>query len=240
MKKILKLIGFGVPMLVLIIIVGLFIYSRGSYTALPEMDDALAMLDDSSFDYYEDRDEIRYTVDNPLKNIIIIPGGLVEPDSYRYLAALLAKEGYNVVIAKAIFNLAILNPWIGKQFISDSLDNVVIGHSLGGVTASSVFSGMNEIDAFVFLGSYPIKDVSHANTLFLEAEFDLGMDLEALEDNMKFVNEDTNTRIFIEGGNHAQYGWYGPQKGDGEATLTTFEQQNLVANYIFDFLTGNE
>jgi hypothetical protein len=240
MKKILKIIGIGILTLLLIMIIGLFIYSRGSYTALPEMDDALALLDDSSYEYYEDRDEIRYTVDNPLKNIIIIPGGLVEPDSYSYLAALLAKEGYNVVIAKAIFNLAILNPWIGKEFISDSLDNIVIGHSLGGVTASMVFSGLEEIDGFVFLGSYPIKDVSTASTLFLEAEFDLGMDPEALEDSMKFVNEDTNTRIFIEGGNHAQYGWYGPQKGDGEATLTTFEQQNLVANYILDFLNGNE
>jgi len=239
MRKIFKITLIAIPSLLLVMIIGLYVYSRGSYTSLPEMDEALALLDNSTFKYYEDRDEIRYTVENPKKNIIIIPGGLVEPDSYCYLAALLAKEGYNVVIAKAVFNLAILNPWIGREFISDSLENIVIGHSLGGVTASSVFSGMDEIESFVFLGSYPIKDVSSAKTLFLEAEFDLGMDPAALEDSMKFVNEDTNIRIFIEGGNHAQYGWYGPQKGDGEAELTTLEQQHLVAELILEFIGEN-
>jgi hypothetical protein len=32
----------------------------------------------------------------------------------------------------------------------------------------------------------------------------------------------------LEGGNHAQFGWYGPQSGDGEATLSREEQQAQI------------
>ena len=159
MKKLLRRIIIGIVAFIVILFFALFIYSRNPYTALEEMDDAIALVDDSNITYYEDRDEIRYSVDNPIKNIIFIPGGLVTPDSYKYLAISLAAEGYEVVIAKAPFNLAILNPFIGKEFLSNTIDNVIIGHSLGGVTASSVFSGNDSVEAMIFLGSYPIKDV---------------------------------------------------------------------------------
>jgi hypothetical protein len=32
----------------------------------------------------------------------------------------------------------------------------------------------------------------------------------------------------IEGGNHAQFGWYGPQPGDNQATITREEQQAQI------------
>ena len=32
----------------------------------------------------------------------------------------------------------------------------------------------------------------------------------------------------IEGGNHAQFGWYGPQGGDNEATISREDQQAQV------------
>ena len=32
----------------------------------------------------------------------------------------------------------------------------------------------------------------------------------------------------IEGGNHAQFGWYGPQSGDNEATISREEQQAQI------------
>lgn len=235
MRKILKKILIGFLALIVILVLALFIYSRNPYTALEEMDDAIALVEDSSVTYYEDRDEIRYSVDNPTKNIVFIPGGLVTPDSYNYLAISLALEGYDVVIAKAPFDLAILNPFIGKEFLSETLDNVVIGHSLGGVTASMVFAGNDLIESMIFLGSYPVKDVSAMNTLFITAEFDLGMDPEALEDSYQYTNS-SNTIINIEGGNHAQFGWYGPQEGDGTAELDTITQQNLVRDYILDFI----
>ena len=84
MKKLLRRILIGIIAIIVILFIALFIYSRNPYTALEEMDDAIALVDDSNITYYEDRDEIRYSVDNPIKNIIFIPGGIVTTDSYKY------------------------------------------------------------------------------------------------------------------------------------------------------------
>ena len=40
----------------------------------------------------------------------------------------------------------------------------------------------------------------------------------------------------IQGGNHAQFGNYGPQKGDLPATITAEEQQEQTALVIGEFL----
>ncbi|MNI57192.1 hypothetical protein D3C73_1122390 [compost metagenome] len=42
----------------------------------------------------------------------------------------------------------------------------------------------------------------------------------------------------IEGGNHGQFGSYGPQKGDGVPTITEEEQQARTAQAMLDWL-GN-
>jgi hypothetical protein len=40
----------------------------------------------------------------------------------------------------------------------------------------------------------------------------------------------------IQGGNHAQFGHYGPQKGDGTPTLDRDEQQRLTTNAVLDLI----
>lgn len=234
MMRILKRLLLGILIFIGILFVILAIYSSNPYTALEEMDTEIALLDDTGVTFHEDYDEISYKVTDPIKNIIFIPGGLVTPDSYKYLAISLAIEGYNVTITKAPFNLAILNPFIGKEFIDSSMDNVVIGHSLGGVTASNVFSGNVFVDEFILMGSYPINDLKGKEVLYITADHDEGMDPEALRDSYKHV--DNATTINIDGGNHAQYGWYGPQKGDGTAEISTKTQQDLVVQLIIDFI----
>jgi hypothetical protein len=44
------------------------------------------------------------------------------------------------------------------------------------------------------------------------------------------------TEQVIEGGNHAYFGMYGEQKGDGAATITNLEQITTTANYIIEFI----
>lgn len=234
-KKVVVRISISLVTIFLILIFGLAIYAQTGYTALDEMQEQIDELDITALTIYEDYDEISFTVENPISNIIFIPGGLVTSDSYSYLAISLALEGYNVTIVKEIFYLAILSPNRAKRFIDEDLDNIIIGHSLGGVVASMVANSEDLISKVVFLGSYPIKDVSDKDTLFIAAEFDLGMDPIAFDESLQYVS-DENTIINIDGGNHAQFGWYGPQRGDGEATITTLDQQNLVIQYILDFI----
>jgi hypothetical protein len=44
----------------------------------------------------------------------------------------------------------------------------------------------------------------------------------------------------IEGGNHAQFGSYGPQEGDKPATISPEEQWEQVAAATVEFLKGLE
>jgi hypothetical protein len=46
-----------------------------------------------------------------------------------------------------------------------------------------------------------------------------------------------NTRwITIEGGNHAQFGWYGDQSGDLPATISHLEQQQIIIEATLELL----
>lgn len=220
-----------------LMIIGLAIYSSGSYIHLSDMDTAIESLNLDQVTITENSQSIQYIVDNPKMNVIFIPGGLVEPESYKYLASSIALNGYNVTIVKVVFNLAILTPKSSLKYINPDLVNVLIGHSLGGVVASMAASGNESVSKVIMLGSYPIKDLSDKDTLLITAEHDEGMDIDKFNDSLQYLNEQ-NVIFNIEGGNHAQFGWYGPQKGDGTADITTLSQQNIVANQILSFLNG--
>ncbi len=43
------------------------------------------------------------------------------------------------------------------------------------------------------------------------------------------------TEVVIEGGNHAQYGNYGEQSGDGKAATSSEEQQKQAADAVIKF-----
>ncbi|MCF7926999.1 MAG: alpha/beta hydrolase [Candidatus Izimaplasma sp.] len=235
LKKIMRRTIIVIFAVVLILIGALFIYSRGSYTPKDEMYQAIDTIDISNITISEDFNEIKFEVSSPKKNIIFLPGGLVEPDSYRFLAVSLAHEGYTVTIVKPWFNLAIISPWQAKRFIDSSIENVIVGHSLGGVVASMTAANSDMIDEVILLGSYPISNLTTKDVLFITAEHDDNMNQEAFNDSLSHVSDDT---LFYEitGGNHAQFGWYGPQKKDGEATITTLYQQQKVLEQILLFI----
>lgn len=219
----------------LLLVLVLAIYASNPYQPLADMDEAIEALDTDAIATNEGINYISYTVDNPIKNIVFIPGGLVNPHSYDYLAVQLARSGYNVTIFKPFFDLAILTPNLASKYLSDELDNIIIGHSLGGVVASMIAAKEESISTVILMGSYPIQDISNKHTLIITAEFDIAMDQEAFDQSLQNVNSDTEV-VDISGGNHAQFGWYGPQKGDGEATISTLQQQSIILGAILDFI----
>ena len=238
MKKLLrvfKIIVMSISILAIVFIVGLFIYTRGSYKPLDEMYGEIEQLDLTHIEVIDDFDQISYVVDQPKKNIIIVPGGKVKPESYQYLAASLALSGYDVTIVKTLFNLAILTPNYGSRFIKDDMDNVVIGHSLGGTVVSMFSQGDDRITEMIFLASYPISNVSDKEILIITAELDEVLDMNDVENSLDNLPS-SYISFQITGGNHAQFGWYGPQKGDGTSFITTKEQQNIIINQILDFI----
>lgn len=53
---------------------------------------------------------------------------------------------------------------------------------------------------------------------------------EKLEEGRKLA--ENCAELVIEGGNHAQFGNYGIQSGDGEATISADEQQRQTVDFI--------
>ena len=112
------------------------------------------------------------------------------------------------------------------------------GHSRGAAIASRLASLHEEsFDGLVLIGtSHPKEaafDLSTTNlsvTKIYATNDGLASTAE-VEANARYLPDDT-TWILIEGGNHAQFGYYGSQLGDNEATISRERQQELTVGAI--------
>lgn len=77
------------------------------------------------------------------------------------------------------------------------------------------------------MGAYVYGDYPPKKALTVYGSFNSDV-----EENIDY----TDNVIKIEGGNHAQFGNYGKQKGDLDATITAETQQNITVKAIADFL----
>ncbi len=63
------------------------------------------------------------------------------------------------------------------------------------------------------------------------------MNRDNLAESASLQPADTTVRP-IEGGNHAQFGDYGAQDGDGTATISAQEQREQAEKCVLDWLKG--
>ena len=172
---------------------------------------------------------------------VFYPGGKVQYNAYEPLLAKLAEKGIACFLVKMPFNLAVFNINAAEKVLNQfsEIDNWFIGgHSLGGSMAAS-FLGKNQFDikGLILLASYSTEDFSSSDIQLLSifGSEDRVLNLEKYarykENFPKSARE-----IVIQGGNHAGFGFYGHQKGDGTATISPQEQTAKTADYIFEFI----
>jgi dienelactone hydrolase len=179
----------------------------------------------------------------PVSGLIFYPGGRVDPRSYAPAARELAKEGYLVVIVKMPLNLAVLDPSAAEEVIAayPEIHHWVIGgHSLGGAMAANfVYSHPGKVDGLALWAAYPAGSNNLANSsvkvLSISATLD-GLSTPDKIERSKALLPSGAIFILIEGGNHAQFGWYGLQPGDNQATVTRQEQQASIIKETAVFL----
>ena len=114
------------------------------------------------------------------------------------------------------------------------------GHSLGGsMAASYAAANRDAVRGLVLLGAYSTADLSASamSVLSLYGSEDGVMNREKYEKYKSNLPE-AFTEIVIEGGNHAGFGSYGEQAGDGEASLSWEEQVRLTADAILTMIQG--
>lgn len=175
--------------------------------------------------------------------IVLYPGAKVEYSAYAPLMRDLAERGYLAVVVQMPFNFAF--------FDIDAADRVraaypqvddwwVGGHSLGGSMAAQYAADHANDPALaglVLLGAYTASDLSGANlgVITVYGSNDQVLNREKLAESAAQLPGSAQT-VVIEGGNHAGFGAYGPQDGDGEAAISADEQQKQTADALATFI----
>ena len=141
------------------------------------------------------------------------------------------------MIAEMPFRLAVFDI-NGAEGICDQfpeIDNWYIGgHSLGGSMAAQYLSSCKEeYKGLVLLGSYSATDISDMDieVLSVYGENDKILNREKYKESIDNL-PDSLTEKIIDGGNHAYFGMYGEQKGDGKAEISNIEQIETTAELI--------
>jgi len=105
------------------------------------------------------------------------------------------------------------------------------GHSLGGAVAAN-YAASRDLDGVILLAAYPTKDVDEAMLLLYGSE-DSVVNRAKIEAAGQYGAAEERV---IAGGNHAGFGNYGEQKGDGVATISTQEQQKETVEAILAWI----
>ena len=234
MKKGWKKKGAFAVILILVFVVVCLWYINDYYKSDVRMqqyfqDDSIVEMEENDYGLYMDGpgDE---------SALIFYPGAKVEYTAYVPLLYQLAEKGVDVFLIKMPCNLAFL----GQNKAEDVMRKYEYekwylgGHSLGGAMAAFYAAKhLDDLDGMVLLAAYSTKDLHEEDfsVISLYGSKDGVLNMDKIEESRAYMP--TNyTEICIEGGNHAQFGNYGVQKGDGIASISRQEQQNQTVEAI--------
>ena len=241
-KKAIKFILIGFITLIIIGALGMIIWSKtGTY---PAKSVALSALESTDRVTVTQQDWITFTPDEEVQTgLIFYPGGLVEPTAYAPILHQIAEEGVLVIIVPMPLNLAIFNTGAANSVINSYPDIstwILTGHSLGGA-AAAIFAENNptKIDLIAFWDSYPPNSADLSdNSISAISIYGTTNNFPNTEnfDEQKHLLPEGSIFVPIEGANHAQFGDYGPQKGDVVASMSLAEQHERVAEIMLEFI----
>ena len=172
--------------------------------------------------------------------LIFYPGAKVEYTAYVPLLWQLAEKGVDVFLIKMPCNLA----FFGQNKAEDVMKKYEYekwylgGHSLGGAMAAFYAAKHpDDLDGMVLLAAYSTKDLHEEDfsVISLYGSEDEVLNMNKIEESRAYMPANY-TEICLEGGNHAQFGNYGVQKGDGVASVSREEQQNQTVEAIYKMI----
>ena len=223
------LLAGGIVLLVLAVLTGAFFWYVSDYYPADEI--ALEVLaQDSTITVQDDLTILSpsYPTDTA---VIFYPGAKVEAEAYLPLLTKIRQTGVTCILVHMPFRMAIFDANAAEEVMEQFPDIrhwYIVGHSMGGAMASQfAASHPDEVDGLILLGAYIYGDYPPEKTLTVYGSLN-----QSVEDHIDY----TENVVEIEGGNHAQFGNYGPQKGDLPATISAEEQQAQTVAAIETFL----
>lgn len=223
------LIAGEIVLLILIILAGAFFWYVSDYYRAEAV--ALAVMGQDSGISQQDGLTIlspSYPTDTA---IIFYPGAKVEAEAYLPLLDQIRQTGVTCMLVHMPFRMAIFDADAAEEVIArfpEIQHWYIAGHSMGGAMASKFASDHPDlVDGLILMGAYIYGDYPEENTLTIYGSLN-----QSVEDHIDY----TENIVEIQGGNHAQFGNYGPQKGDPPATISAEEQQRQTVEAIAAFL----
>jgi pimeloyl-ACP methyl ester carboxylesterase len=183
--------------------------------------------------------------------LVFFPGALVDPIAYAPIMRASAEAGFPSYLVeiprRAAFGGA-NDPAIWSRLArllarpSTPTTWLAAGHSRGGVLASQLASDPPEgFAGLVLIGTSHPRDVDLSRLRVpvtkIAGTRDGLASREEVEHNRGKLPASTRW-IWIEGGNHSQFGWYGFQPGDRFAGIEAAEQRALTVRGILDALSA--
>lgn len=222
-------IAAGILLAVLLLAAGGFFWYVSDYYRAEDV--ALEVL--SAGDNTEVRDDLTilspsYPTDTA---VIFYPGAKVEAIAYLPLLDQIRQTGLTCILVEMPLRMAVFDANAAEKVMEEFPDIshwYIAGHSMGGAMASQFASEHpDEVDGLILLGAYLSGDYPPEDTLTIYGSLN-----QSVEDKINY----TENVVEIQGGNHAQFGNYGPQKGDLPATISAEEQQAQTVEAISDFI----
>lgn len=204
------------------------IYVSNYYKAEPE---ALAVLEENTSVTEEDGYYLLRPEESAETGIIFYPGAKVDERAYLPILEQLREKGMLCILVKMPFHMAIFDQNAAEAYYGkypEIKEWYISGHSMGGAMASSYASSHPEkVKGVILLGAYLYGDYPAKKALTIYG---------SLNTSVAEKVDATENVVVIEGGNHAQFGNYGKQKGDADALITSEDQQNQAVEAIEEFV----
>ena len=103
----------------------------------------------------------------------------------------------------------------------------------GAVAAIYAANHDGTLDGLILCAAFPTKALpADLKVISLYGSEDHVIDLSQVEKGRSFVSSDCYVEHVIQGGNHARFGNYGAQPGDGQASLPAQDQQMEAIDVI--------
>jgi len=240
-------IALGLTLTIVFVVWSLISY-RANFEALA----ATAEDEDVSVLYTEGIWQFRPKINSKLVTLVFFPGSLVDPKAYAPLARSVAEASYNVLVVELPYRGAFggadspelrIRIAAALALIDEKHSVVVGGHSRGAVVATKLSAQSSNYAGVVLIGtSHPRdEDLSKLEipvTKIVGTHDGLATP-EKVNKNANLLPDKTRW-VWIEGGNHSQFGWYGFQPMDRKAHISAVEQRKIMTHAVLELLNSVE
>jgi hypothetical protein len=243
-RRTVRRIGFIALAAFVAAIIGFVVWAELPMRADPA---ALSLVEaQTGFSVEDDGTTVVMTPDAPTGvGLVFISGARVDAPAYEYKLSGLAQAGVTVVIVRPVLNFAIFDqrPLTDFEAAAPGVDHWYVGgHSLGGVKAcmyAADGAADGTVEGLVFFGSYCANDISATGlpVLSLAGENDALSTPQKIEDAAPLLPA-TAEFVTIPGSNHAQFGNYGDQPGDGTSTATDADVRGTITDAVAAFVSA--